>query len=52
MTSTEQYLASYYKNLFRVFDSLIMKKMLTGPIKPVLFLSKFLFYSIAIFSNL
>ena len=36
----------------REFDSLIMKKSSTGPIKPVLFLSKILFYYIAIFSNL
>ena len=36
----------------RVFNSLIMEKMLTGLIKPVLFLSKYLSYYIAIFSNL
>ena len=35
----------------REFDSCIIKKLLTGRIKPVFFLSSFLFYYLVIFSD-
>ncbi len=37
---------------FREFDSCIIKKVLAGLIKPVLFLSNFSFYYLVIFSDI